>query len=147
MVTKNYLITVRETSHSRHNAENVVVSGVDADLSGVVITDGVGGKDKLKGGVIDSGEVAGSRRLVLLRAKCEGVDVDTSVRGTGVVLVRLNEVEVGTLALREAVLSVKLKLGGDNGVLSPAVHLECGLGKNERTGVRDKTAIVGGGGC
>jgi hypothetical protein len=29
------LIRVRETTHSRHDAENVVVGGIDADLGGV----------------------------------------------------------------------------------------------------------------
>jgi hypothetical protein len=62
----------------------------------------------LKGSVINSGEVTGSGRLVLLRAKCEGVNVDTGIRATSVVLIRLNKVEVCTLTLREAVLAVKL---------------------------------------
>jgi len=48
-----------------------------------------------------------------------------------VVLVRLDNVEVRTLALREAVLAVELQLGSDNGVLAPAVHVEGSLGKDE----------------
>ena len=53
------------------------------------------------------------------------------------VLVRLNKVEVCTLALREAILSVKLELSGDNRVLSPAVHVKCSLGKDEGASIRD----------
>ena len=76
---------------------------------------------------------------MLLRAKGEGVDVDTGVGGTGVVLERLDGVEVGTLTLGEAVLSVKLKLSGDDRVLSPAVHVKGRLSKNEGSGI-GKTA-------
>ena len=96
----------------------------------------VGRKNKLKNSVVNSGEVAASRWLVLLRAKCEGVYVDTGIRGTCVVLEGLNNVEVGTLTLREAVLSVKLKLSGDNRVLTPAVHVEGRLSEYECTGIR-----------
>tara|TARA_B110000879_G_C11044167_1_gene460106 strand:+ start:232 stop:663 length:432 start_codon:yes stop_codon:yes gene_type:complete len=72
---------------------------------------------------------------VLLRAKTEGVDVDTRVRGTGVVLERLDGIEVRTLTLGESVLTVKLELGGDDRVLTPTVHVKGSLGKDERTGI------------
>jgi hypothetical protein len=49
----------------------------------------------------------------------------------------LDNVEVRSLTLGEAVLAVKLKLGNHDGVLSPAVHVQGGLGKHEGTGVRD----------
>jgi hypothetical protein len=65
-------------------------------------------KDKLKYSVVNSGEVAAARWLVFLRAKSEGVYVDTSLGAAGVVLVRLDNIEVRTLTLREAVLAVKL---------------------------------------
>jgi hypothetical protein len=45
---------------------------------------------------------------VFLRAKSKGVYVNTSIRSTGVVLERLDNVEVRTFALGEAVLAVKL---------------------------------------
>ena len=51
------------------------------------------------------------------------------------VLEWLDKVEVGTLALREAVLSVKLKLSSYNWVFTPAVHVKSSFGKNENTGV------------
>jgi hypothetical protein len=52
-----------------------------------------------------------------------------------VVLVWLDKIEVGSFALREAVLTVKLELSGDNWVLTPAVHVEGSLSKNENTGI------------
>lgn len=87
-------ITVRNTCHTRHHTKNVVVNSVDSDLGSGSSGNSSRGKNKLKNSIVDSGEVAGSRWLVLLRAKGEGVDVDTSVRGTGVVLEWLNNVEV-----------------------------------------------------
>ena len=132
-----HLVGVSKTTHTTHDAKDIVVGSVDADLSGLGTRDGSSRDNELKSGVVNSGKVASSRGLVLLRAKGEGVDVDTSVGVSGVVLEGLNEVEVGTLALGEAILSVKLELSGNNRVLTPAVHLAGSLGKNESTGIRD----------
>jgi hypothetical protein len=60
-----------------------------------------------------------------------------------VVLVGLNEVEVGSFTLREAVLSVELQLGSDNGVLTPAVHVKGGLSEHEGAGIRDGGVDMG----
>ena len=92
-------------------------------------------------GIVNAGEVARAGRLVLLGAKGEGVHVDTSIGGTGVVLERLDSVEVRTLTLGEAVLAVKLKLGSDNGVLTPAVHVKGGLSKHECAGIGEVGTI------
>jgi len=135
MQTTN-LVGVGKTSHTTHDAKDIVVGGVDTDLGGLGTRDGSSRDNELKSGVVNSGEVASSRGLVLLRAKGEGVDIDTSVRVSGVVLERLNEVEVSSFALREAILTVKLELSGNNRVLTPAVHLVSGLSKNEGTGIR-----------
>jgi len=54
-----------------------------------------------------------------------------------VVLERLDEVEVGALALREAVLAVKLELASNDRVLTPAVHVKSSLSKDECTSIRD----------
>ena len=78
---------------------------------------------------------------MLLGAESEGVDVDTGVGGTGVVLEGLDLVEVRSFTLREAVLAVKLELGSDDGVRSPAMHVEGSLGKNEGSGVRDGRSL------
>ena len=74
---------------------------------------------------------------MLLRPQGKAVHVDTLVRVARVGLVRLDPREVGSFALREAVLAVELELRGDDGVLSPAVHVEGGLGENERSGIGD----------
>jgi len=73
---------------------------------------------------------------VLLGAEGKRVDVDAAIRGTGVVLEGLDHVEVGALALGEAVLAVELELGRDHRVLTPAVHVQGRLGEDERAGVR-----------
>ena len=130
------LVRVSNTRHATHHAEHVVAGSIDTDLGGGGSSDSGGRKHKLKGGVINAGEVATARRLVLLGAKGEGIHVDTGIRGTGVVLERLDNVEVSSLTLGEAVLAVKLKLGSHHRVLTPAVHVKGGLGKHEGTGVR-----------
>jgi hypothetical protein len=56
-------------------------------------------------------------------------------------LVRLNPREVRTFTLREAVLAVKLELSGDDRVLSPTVHVQRGLSKNECSGIRDTRVV------
>ena len=98
---------------------------------------------QLKGGVINTREVAGARWLVLFRAEGEGVDVDTLVGVSGVVLVRLDEGEVRTFTFRETVLAVKLELSGDDGVLTPAVEVEGGFGEHKGAGIGD-TRVAGG---
>jgi hypothetical protein len=73
---------------------------------------------------------------MLFGAERKRVNVDTGVRSAGVVLVRLDEVEVSSFTLREAILAVKLELSGDDGVHTPAVKGERSLGKNESAGIR-----------
>ena len=74
---------------------------------------------------------------MLLGPQSEGIQVDSGVGGASVVLVRLNEVEVGTLALGEAILAVKLELSSHDWVLTPAVHVKRSLGEDESAGIRD----------
>ena len=59
------------------------------------------------------------------------------------VLERLNNIEVGSLTLGEAILAVKLELGRDDGVLSPAVHREGSLGEDEGAGIGDSGLFRG----
>ena len=131
------LVRVGKAAHARHDTEDVVVGRVDTDLGGLGARDGRVREDKLEGGVVNAREIARARRLVLLRAKGERVDVDARVRGAGVRLERLDEVEVGALTLREAVLAVKLELGGDDRVLAPAVHVKSRLGEDEGARIRN----------
>jgi len=81
---------------------------------------------------------------VLLRAEGEGVHVDTRVGAAGVVLEGLDNIEVVTLTLREAILAVELELGRDDGVLAPTVHVEGGLRENEGAGIGDIGLSDGG---
>ena len=131
------LVGVSNTSHTAHYTKDVVVNGIYTDLGSVGARYCVGRKDKLKDSVVNSGEVAAARGLVFLRAESKGVYVDTSVGGASVVLVGLDNVEVGTLTLGEAVLAVELQLSSYNRVLTPAVHVKGSLGKNECSGIRD----------
>ena len=57
------------------------------------------------------------------------------------VLERLDEIEVSSFALTEAILTVKLKLSGNNRVLTPAVHVKGSLGKNEDTGIGEAVRV------
>jgi hypothetical protein len=98
-------------------------------------------KNKLQGSIVNSGEVASSAGLVLLRPQGKGVHVDTLIRVSGVRLVRLHPREVGSFTLRETILAVKLELSGDDGVLAPAVEVQRGLSQNEGTSVRDGGVI------
>ena len=137
-----WLVRVCYSGHSRHNAQHVVVHGIDTDLSGGSARNGGGREHKLKDGIVNAGEVARPTGLVFLRAERKGVHVDAGIRGAGVVLVRLHHVEVGTLTLREAVLAVKLELGSDARILTPAVHVEGGLREHEGASIGHKGAQV-----
>ena len=140
------LVGVCKTTHTTHDAEYVVVSGVNTDLGGLDTTDGGSRDDELKSSVVDSGEVASSRWLMLLRAESKRVDVNTSVGVTSVVLVWLDKIEVSTFALREAVLTVKLKFGSNDWVLTPAVHVEGSFSEDKDTSIRySRTCISSGG--
>jgi len=118
------LVRVCKTSHTTHDAKDIVVGGVDTDLSGSITSNSIGGKYQLKGSVVNTTHIASTRWLVLLRAECERVNVDSGIWVASVMLVWLNKVEVGTFTLTEAILSVKLKLSGNDWVLSPAVQAE-----------------------
>jgi len=119
-----HLVGVSKTTHTRHHAEHIVIDRIDANLGGVGSLNCRVRQHQLKSGVINARKVARTRWLMFFRAKGKRIDVDTSVRVTSVVLVRLDKVEVSTFALREAILPVKLELCGDHWILSPAVHVE-----------------------
>ena len=89
------------------DAEDVVVGGEHVHGSRLTST-------HLDGNlrVIDAGEVASAGGLVLLGLEREGVGVHTGSGAAGVMVVRLDLVEVLTLLLLEAVLTVKDKLEG-----------------------------------
>jgi hypothetical protein len=102
---------------------------------------GVGLLHNLDLRVINAREVAGTRGLVLLGLEREGVRVDTRVRVTAVVVVRLHLVEVLPGLLLEPVLTVEDQLegrqrtnggGGTHGtLLNPRVGVDTVL-ENQR---------------
>lgn len=55
---------------------------------------------------------------MLFRVKSKRVNVDTSCRNIGVMLIRLDQVEVRSKTFLKAVMSVELKLGANNWVAS-----------------------------
>jgi hypothetical protein len=79
---------------------------------------------------------------VFLRAESKRIHVNTLIRVSGVGLVRLDPREVRSFTLREAILAVKLELSGDDGVLSPAMHVQRGLREDEGTSIRDTRVIL-----
>ena len=137
------LIAVGKTTHTRHNSQHVIVGGINTHLGSLGTLNSCVGENKLKGGVVNTGEVASAGGLMLLRAESKGVHVNTFIGVAGVALVRLNPREVGSFTLREAVLAVELQLGSDDGVLAPAVHVKGGLSEHEGAGIGDGGVDVG----
>ena len=121
--------------YAGHYTKNIIIYCVYTNLGGGSAGNSSRRKNKLEYGVVNAGEVARSRGLVFLWAERKGVYVDATIRGTGVVLERLNNIKIRALTLREAVLAVELQLGGYNGVLAPAVHVKGSLRKNEGAGI------------
>ena len=70
----------------------------------------------MESGVINTGEVASAGRLVFFGFKSKGVNIDASWGDVGVVLVRLDQVEVRSEAFLEAIVAVELEFGTDDGV-------------------------------
>ena len=70
MVT-TYLIGISQTAHTRHNSQHVVVGSIDTHLGSLGTFNSGVGKNELKSSVINSGEVARARGLMLLRAEGE----------------------------------------------------------------------------
>ena len=130
------LVGISQTTHTAHDTKNVVVGGKHANLGSAGTLDGSIGQHQLESSIVNTREVARAGWLVLFGAKGERVQVDTGVWGASVVLPRLNEVKVGAFTLREAILAVELELGGNNWVLTPAVHVKSSLGKHEGAGIR-----------
>ena len=107
-----YLVGEGKATHTRLDAEDVVVSG--EHVHGDRVVGGTRG-DNLDLRVVDAREVAGAGRLVLLGLEREGVRVDARHGATGVMVVRLDLVEVFALLLLETVLAVEDELEGGEG--------------------------------
>jgi hypothetical protein len=112
------LIAIGKTTHARHHAENVVVRGIHIHSGGSGGANSVVGYSQEESGVINAGQVACAAGLVLLGLESERVDVHTDGRDVGVVLVRLDLVEIATLTNLEAVVAVELEERSDDRVLT-----------------------------
>ena len=109
IVCKTCLVRVREATHSAHNAEHVVVSSINPHSRRQVGANSVVRDRQQQSRVVDTRQVARARRLVLLRLQSERVHVDTDGGDVGVVLERLDPVEVVAVANLEAVVAVELE--------------------------------------
>ena len=63
---------------------------------------------------------------MFLTSHGEGITVDTGIRVSGVVLVRLDEIEVTSFTFGEAIVAVELKFGRDNRVFTGIKDTEVG---------------------
>ena len=90
MVTKGCLVAIGKPSHTRHDTENVVVGGIDTNLGGLGALNSGVGENKLKGGIVNTGEIARARRLVFLWSESKGIHVNSLIGVSGMGLVRLN---------------------------------------------------------
>lgn len=97
----------------------------------------------MKGGVINTGHVAGTRGLVFFGLEGEGVNIDTGNWDVGVALIRLDKVEVRTKAFLETIVTVELELSTDDGVTASIDGTETGV-IGVITGGGDGTEISGG---
>jgi hypothetical protein len=98
------LIGVGETTHTAHATKHIVVNSVHLD-----VTPGFG-EVEVKGGVIDTREIASASGLMLLGAKSEREHVNSNRWHILVTGIGDNVVDPATGALLHAVMSVKLKL-------------------------------------
>ena len=112
------LVRITQTAHARHHAKNVVVRREDVDRRGNRRANRVVGHREEQRGVIDARQVARAAGLVLLRLEGEGVHVDALGGDVGVVLVRLDLVEVASLTHLESVVAVELDERRDDRVLA-----------------------------
>ena len=108
------LVGESEAAHTRLDAKDIVVGREHVERGRGT---GIHTRLNLDGNlsVVDAGEVARAGRLVLLGLESEGVGVDAGHGATGVVVVRLDLVEVLTGLLLEAVLAVENELEGLDG--------------------------------
>ena len=134
------LVGISQSSHSAHDAKNIVVSAVNTYLSSFFTSHCFVGKNQLKRGVINAREIARARWLMFFRAKSKRININASIGCAAMMLVRLDDGEVRSFALREPILTVKLELGRDNWVFTPAMHVKCCFSHDKRAGVRNTRA-------
>ena len=134
------LVRVCKTTHARHDAEYIVVGGIYVEVTGGggagFILNRFASEVEKKGGVIDTGHVASTRGLVFFGFEAERVDIHTSRRDVGVVLVGLDKVKVATFALAEAVVAVELQARTAGAVFTLVEERETTTERTRYTGNR-----------
>lgn len=146
-----FLIRVCKSTHTGHNAKDIVVSCVDVDESSCgctfLVDECVRADGQLESGIVDTGEIACAGRLVLFRFQTEGVHANTlRHRPISVVLVDLDKVEVTSGTLSETILSVELEFGDNSGVAIPGLTDASG-GAEISAGATIKGSIIHGISC
>lgn len=127
-------IGVRCSPHPTHNTPNIVANSIS-----VLVEWSRAGHCGLEGGVVDSGEVTGSGRLVFGWSNSERIDVDTNGWTSWQVLERLGQVEVTGWTGSETVVTVELEFHGNKrigtgvwsrtvGEIGPSVGITTSLG-------------------
>ena len=115
MNKRKHLIRVGQAPHTAHNSEDVVIGSVNTDL-GIIPVDSGSGEGELKGGVIDTRHITGTGWLMLFWFQTKRVNVNTGSWDIGVMLLRLDKIEVSAHALRETIVTVKLEFGREDRV-------------------------------
>ena len=122
------LIAKTKAAHTRHNAEYIVVNGINTEFLVEVRRGDIGVNREEERSVIDTRHVARARGLVFFRLEGKRVNVDTRrIGNVRVVLVGLNEVEVRALAFREAVVTVEEELSRPDAVLGTGTTIDMGV--------------------
>jgi len=70
----------------------------------------------LEGGVINSTHVTRTAGLVVLGLKGKRINIDTGGGNVGVVLVRLDQIEIRSESFLESIVSVQLEFSSNNGI-------------------------------
>lgn len=110
--------------YSTHDAQNVYVNCEDRDLACNTTKSRV--KGELKMSIVNTRHIDGSRWLMILWVKSEGVYVNSFSWSVGVMLIWLDKSEVTSITLGEAVMSVQLKLGCSSWVITIIISVLSG---------------------
>lgn len=138
------LVGVGKPAHSAHDAQHVVVHGVDTHGRGQYGAHGVVGQGQQQGRVINAREVAAAAGLVFLGLQRKAVHVHAHRGDVGVVLVGLHQVEVLAFTLLEAIVAVQLDLGRHNGVVArQALHAGHGVARLQHRAVPPVGVVEG----
>ena len=107
-----FLITVCESSHTTHDTKHIIIDRIDADLGGTVAvtcTYGILCQADVEHSRVDPAEIASTRWLMFLGLESEGVHVNSGRWNVLVVLIRLDEIELPSIPLREPIMTVELE--------------------------------------